>query len=325
MKGDNEMQVTHYNFGGRVYPVLHRVGTVATLLVAVIISLTGCSIRHFATTQLADALAESGSAYATDEDIDLVGAATPFGLKTIESLLESTPDHRGLLLAAAKGFTQYAYAYVQLPADELEHYDVSTAYAQRERARRLYLRARDYGLRGLAVQQSDFVERLRSDPRSAVAVARPDDVALLYWTGVAWAAAISLGKDDPFLVADLPVVVALIMRAYDIDDTFDHGALHVFLISYEMSRRAVVPDAAQRARDHFDRAVKLSNGLQAAPYVALAEAVAVQEQNRNEFMTLLGQALDIDINARADWRLVNLIMQRRARALLVRTDEYFTE
>jgi hypothetical protein len=47
------------------------------------------------------------------------------------------------ILAAARGFTQYAYVYVQLPADEMEDRDVAAAYAQRERARRLYLRARD--------------------------------------------------------------------------------------------------------------------------------------------------------------------------------------
>ncbi len=50
----------------------------------------------------------------------MVGQAIPFGLKTIEALLEEVPDHRGLLVAAASGFTQYAYAYVALPADEIE-------------------------------------------------------------------------------------------------------------------------------------------------------------------------------------------------------------
>ena len=189
----------------------------------------------------------------------------------------------------------------------------------------MYLRARDYGLRGLSLQQPDFIEQLSIDPKIIVDKVQPNDIALLYWTGVAWAAAISLGKDDPYLIADLPSIEALIMRAYEIDETFDNGSLHVFLISYEMSRSTISEGAAQRAREHFDRAVELSNHMQVAPYVALAEAVAIPEQSRDEFISLLNHALDIDVDTHADWKLTNLIMQRRARMLLARTDEYFTE
>jgi len=66
---------------------------------------------------------------------------------TIESLLASAPEHQGLLFAAASGFTKYSYAYVQQRADLLEDRDLAAATAERGRARRLYLRARDYGLR----------------------------------------------------------------------------------------------------------------------------------------------------------------------------------
>lgn len=287
--------------------------------------LNGCSIRQIAINQVSDALASGGDAFASDNDPNLVRDASPFSLKLMESLLAGNPKHRGLLLALSKGFTQYAYAYVQLHADELEENDITTAYSERERAKRMYLRARDYGLRGLSLQQPDFIEQLRVDPQITVNKAQPDDIELLYWTGVAWAAAVSLGKDNPYLIADLPSIEALIMRAYEIDETFDNGSLHVFLISYEMSRSTISEGAEQRAREHFDRAVKLSYGQQVAPYVALAEAVYIPEQNRNEFTNLLKQALAIDVEAHPEWRLVNLIMQRRARLLLARTDEYFLE
>jgi hypothetical protein len=108
------------------------------------------------------------------------------------------------LLAAARGFTQYAYGYVELPADLIEERDVAAAYAARDRACRLYLRARDYGLRGLSANHPGFAERLQSDPDAAVTSVGQDDVALLCWTAAAWGAAISLGKNDPTLLADLP-------------------------------------------------------------------------------------------------------------------------
>ena len=86
-------------------------------------STTGCSVRKFAATRVANVLAESGTTYASDNDPDLVGDALPFGLKTMEGLLEEIPEHRALLIATASGFTQYAYAYVDLPAFEISNSD----------------------------------------------------------------------------------------------------------------------------------------------------------------------------------------------------------
>src|ERR1041385_2937044 len=113
---------------------------------------TGCSIRRFALNQAADALAGSGTAFASDDDPDLIRAAAPFSLKLMESLLAENPRHPGLLAAAASGFTQYAYAFVQQDEDEAEPRDLTAAEALRARANRLYLRAKGYGLRGLEVR-----------------------------------------------------------------------------------------------------------------------------------------------------------------------------
>lgn len=297
-----------------------RLGTVVALL-AILAAAAGCSVREQVARSMGDALAGGGAVYAADDDIEFVGLATPFGLKTVESLLAVVPDHRGLLLAAARGFTQYAYVYIQSPAEEAEERDVTAAYAQRARARRMYLRARDYGLRGLGLD----AQGLREDPKAVLERTGLEDVALLYWSGVAWAAAIALGKDDPALVSGLPAVDALIRRAAALDADFDHGALRSFLVSYELSRPNASPDAIERARAHFARAVELSGGLQAGPYVALAESVAVASRDRRQFETLLAAALAVDPDKRADWRLVNLVMQRRAKRLLARADEFFPE
>jgi len=276
-----------------------------------------------AVNKLGDALAGGGTTFASDDDPQLVKAAVPFSLKLMESLLAESPKHKGLLFATASGFTQYAYAFVQQDADELEDENLTAATGMRERATRLYLRARNYGLRGLEARQRNFEKALRENPKAAVRAATARDVPLLYWTGVSWAAAISLSKDNPDLIADVPIIEALIDRALELDEAFDHGAIHSFLISYEMSRQGASGDAAVRSRMHFDRAVELSGGQLAGPYVSLAEAVSVQKQNVAEFKDLLNRALAIDPDSKTEWRLVNLIMQRRAKWLLARIDQLF--
>jgi hypothetical protein len=178
-------------------------------------------------------------------------------------------------------------------------------------------------MRGLDARHKGFEQSLRSDPKHAVQVTRKKDVPLLYWTSVSWAAAISLSKDNPEMIGELPQVEAMIDRALELDEAFDHGAIHSFLITYEMSRAGGEGDPTVRSRKHFERAVALSGGQQAGPYVALAEAVSVQKQDLKEFQSLLNRALAINPDAKPEWRLVNLVMQRRAKWLLGRTDELF--
>ena len=291
-------------------------------VILAVLSASSCTtLKHAALNQLSDALAGGGSSYATEDDPALVQAAAPFSLKLIESLLVENPAHAGLLLSATSGFTQYAYAFVQEDADELEGKDVAAATAMQARAGRLFLRAHGYGLRGLAVAHPDFPAQLQRDPRSAVRACRPADVPLLYWTAISWCAAIAAAKDQPALIAELPQAEALIDRALELDETFERGAIHAFLVTYEMARVGASGDPAVRAEQHFNRALALSGGGQASPLVAFAEAVCVQRQDRARFQAVLAQALAINPDAQPASRLLNLVMQRRARWLLARSDE----
>ena len=283
----------------------------------------GCSIKRMAVNRVGDALAGGGKTFASDDDPELIKAATPFSLKLMESLLAESPRHEGLLLATASGFTQFSYAFVQSDADETEEQDFTAAEAMRGRARRLYLRARNYGLRGLEVRHQGFDKAIRANPKAAVAVTTKKDVPLLYWTALSWAAAISLSKDNPDLIAEMPAVEALMDRALALNESFDYGAIHTYFITYEMSRPGGTGDPAARARRHFERALALSGGQQAGPMVSYAEAVCVQKQDLKEFQHWLKQALAINPDAKPEWRLANLIMQRRAQWLLSRTDQLF--
>jgi len=284
---------------------------------------SGCSVHHYVLNKASNAVAQTGTTFSSDDDPDLIKAAAPFGLKLTESMLAENPRHLGLLTSAASGFTQYAYAFVQEEADEVEPQDFAAAEAMRARARRLYLRAQGYGLRGLEVKHPGFGKALLANPKAAVRTATKSDVPLLYWTAAAWASAISLSKDNPELVGQIPAMEALIDRALELDESYGNGSIHTFMISYEMSRSGAAGDPAARARKHFERAMALSKGTDASPLVALAEAVTIQKQDVKEFESLLNRALAVNPDANPDNRLVNTVMQRRARWLLSRQSELF--
>ncbi len=290
-----------------------------------ILALPACSLQKLAVDRLGNALAESSSVYASDDDPDLVGAALPFGLKTIEGLLAQSPHNQGLLLAATSGFTQYAYGFVQTEADFIEDTDLTRAISLRERALRLYRRALGYGIRGIEEVQPGFSDLMKSDPDKALAPFCKKDVALLYWTAAAWGAAISLDKTNPALSAGLPTVEALIRRALELNPEFGAGVLYDFMIAYEGGRPAAGGGSISRARESLTRAVQLSGGLRAAPLVSFAETVDVAIQDRVEFKKLLDQALAVNIDDAPDQRLSNILAQRRAQWLLGRMDRLFVE
>ncbi len=81
-----------------------------------------------------------------------------------------------------------------------------------------------------------------------------------------------------------------------------------------------------KAMRHFDRSMELGGGRKISPLVTYAETVSVRTQNRGEFLTLLSRALAFDARKEApEFRLANIIAQRRARWLEGRVDELFLE
>jgi predicted anti-sigma-YlaC factor YlaD len=295
------------------------------LLLALFPLLNGCFIKSMAVDSIADSMAGTGDTFSSDNDPQLVGEAVPFSLKLMESILSATPRHTALLTALCKNFTEYAYAYVQSRSETIADEDYKQSKEQKLRAKKLYVRGRDYGLRALDTRFNNFSQLVRKDPKAAVLKAEKKDTEMLYWTGVAWMAAISLGKDDPELLSDMPQAEALIYKAYELDPDYDEGTIHDFLITFEGGRPAAMGGSAAKAKAHFDRALELSKGQDASAYVNYAEAVDVKKQDPVEFKEMLEKSLTIDPDKEPHSRLVNLIMQKRARWLLSRVDVLFVK
>ena len=293
-------------------------------LCALLLVGTGCSLKRMAVNGVANSLSEGGDVFARDDDPELVRDALPFGLKTMESLLETVPKHRGLLLSACQGYTQYAYGFIQLEAERIEPTQYEEAQRLQGRALRLFLRARDFGVRGLEVPHKGLASRLSVRPDSVVRVLKKQDVPWIYWTAASWGSAINLGKDRPELTADIEVVKALIQRGLELDETYEEGALHEAMILMEALPPAM-GGSPERAQRHFARAVDLSRGQRSSPYVTFAQSVSVASQNRKEFRQLLEKALDIDPDKNPKRRLETLILQNKARTLLARQNELFLE
>ena len=297
---------------------MRRLSLVALVLCA------GC-LKQIALGSVADSLSASGNGYARDDDPELVRDSIPVIIKLMEQIHDALPKHEALTVALTRTTTSYGVAFIAEDADRVEDKDVQAGKVLRNRAKRMFLRARGYGLDAmeLAIVGSRAVLTGTDRDKRATMLQRTTkkDVPAMYWLAAAWGEAIANAKDDMQLVGDLPIVAQLMKRALALDESWEEGAIHEFFITYD----AAQGEGKAAAKKHFERAVELSHNKKLAPYVTYAEAVCVDSQDKKEFVRLLDKVLAFDVDSDPDHRLVNILAQRRARWLMSRIQDLFAD
>jgi hypothetical protein len=278
-------------------------------------ALVGCAVRPFVVDKAADALDVQGQS--DEDDILLAREASAFYLKLSESVLKETPGNLKLAESVASGFTQYAYAFVAFDAEKIESQDAKAAQRMRERAARLYWRANQHAMRALEISLPGFKQALVKNDPQLLARLRQDQVGLAYWASASWGGFISLSKDDPDKVADLPLAVNLATLAWKKNPDFNRGGLTSLMGTFEASRPG---GSMALAEKYFDQAIAQSNGENAGPWVAKAESIALKKQDQKVFIQWLNEALRI---AKIHRNLENEVMRERAIWLIETADDLF--
>jgi predicted anti-sigma-YlaC factor YlaD len=280
---------------------------------------TACSLNKMAMKMVADTLSSStsGTTFTGDDDPELIGDALPFALKLYESLIAEMRDNPGLYLTTGSGFIMYANVWVQTPADMLPDSEFAKKKHMTARARRLYIRGRDYVLQGLEVKYPGFRASLDSgDQKKYLGGMKKEDVPFLYWAAAGWIAAYAADPFDIDMGIGVKNATLMIDTALNLEGDYGEGSIHDLLISYYGSLPQAMGGSEEKARYHFERAVEFSRGKKASPYVALASSISIKNQNMKEFTLLLNKALMINVDENPGNRLANIIAQRKARWLL---------
>lgn len=299
----------------------------AAMLLAFLLASGGCSVEQWALRQVSGLLTGeggiSGTVFTGEEDPQLVADSLPLTMKLHEALLESDPDNAALWMATGRLFATYANAFVQGPSEELPNTEFVARGEQLERAKLLYLRGREYILSGFELEQPGIsMALLTGDYAAALVGLDADLIDYVYWTAAAWLGAFTTDQFDFQLLLTLERPIAMLELVNQWSPDYDHGSAHEILISIYGGLPTELGGNRERAREHFARAVELSQGKKTSPYLALATAVSVPEQNRDEFQTLLQTALQIELDV-DQFRLLNVLGQRRARWLLDHQEDFF--
>jgi hypothetical protein len=112
------------------------------------------------------------------------------------------------------------------------------------------------------------------------------------------------------------------LRVVELDESYYYGGAHLFLGAYYSSRPAMYGGKPQLSREHFERALAISNRKFLLTLVTYAETYARMVFDKTLYENLLTEVLDqpLDDNEMAS---SNKLAQVMAKKLLDATEDFF--
>lgn len=288
-----------------------RVGEWGCIIFLLMGLFPGCSIQKLFVKTTTPILQNEIYTLYEEQDLVLGEMAVASGLKLLDGFIKADPQNSKFRLFASQGYASYTLGFVE---------DVD-----KERAVVLYQRARDYGLDVLKHDRifAGAVDGAIDVFQNAVNTFSKEDVPALFWTANSWGLLINVTRDSPAAYGDLPRVEALMQRVLALDERFYYGGAHLFFGLLNCLRPKMLGGNPEKGKEHFEKALSISDNKFLMTKVFYAQYYTVQVQNDSLFTQLLQEVLAASIDLIPEQRLVNAVAKKKARMLLARKEEFF--
>lgn len=276
-----------------------------SILATLVLMLAGCSLKEAVVRSSATLLDDLMAALSAESDPGHAREAAATLLVMLEGYIRADPENPALRRAAAQAYGSFAFGFLE--------------QSEPERARRLFKRGRDHGMRVLLPRPGQ--ERVPFE--ALLKHTGPEDLPLLFWTAYCWSGWINMSRQDPDALADLPRASAMMERARKLDPKFFYGGPDLFFGVYYASRSPLLGGSPKRARAHFIRAIAASDGRFLMAKLLYARHYAVRVQDKKLFTKLLDEIESARPGILPDQALANALARRRAKALRAQVEDLF--
>lgn len=282
-----------------------------TMIFVLIWATAGCALRTRVMVDLTTPVVEAMNvAFNKNCDIELMRDSMPFGLYSISGLIDISPKNEEFLINGAHGYFGYAFAFVE---DE-----------NPERAKRLYIQARDYGLR--AIYKDKYTEVLNTPVKEfdhKINGIRKKDITPLFWTTLSWLSYIRLNLSDVRVFLELPKAEALAARLMDLDETYFFGSPHVIMACYYAAQPELTGGDPVKSKAHFEKAIEMSEGKFLMHHLYYAKFYAVRIQDRELYLRLINHVLEAPDDILPSHCALTGICKAKAKIMLETVDDFF--
>jgi hypothetical protein len=288
----------------------------ALLAVTLSVSTTGCLKKVLIDGQISGTR-DGADAVSTLHDFEVARSTIRASLGTLEGLYKLAPyneDNLYLLTKAwtgvTSGFTEDDYELAQEGKD-----DQNTAY-QLQRTISGYERAQFFGIQLLNKKATGFdaAERNAETMRQWLLENFNDrkEAEDLLWISAAFIGLVGAARDNPAVVANLYIGVAIAERSVELNDKLEYGLGHMLLGAYH-ARTA--QSELDEAKQHFDAAVKIGGGKYLLTELNYASRYFCAKSDRKSYEKMLNDVLAAG-DPIPEARLQNLIAKRKAQRYL---------
>lgn len=299
------------------------------LAAACALSLSACNINKIVADGTGDLLEEGSPALDGFWDYEIAGYGVASAIIQLETFHHVSKDNEKLAMVLAKAYVGYAQGWVENEYEAaFQAGDFDKADRLRQRARNLYLRARNLGLHAMRVRDDGIDEVIKAVDETTLPKYLADnyvdkiDAAPIFWTGLAWGAAINMSLDQPDLIADLPLVKPFIERARELDDMYFNGAAYIALGTIEASFPPALGGDPEKGKDWFERGLERTERKNHLLQVMYARSYCVNTRNTELFFKLLNEVIEAG-DAGDAFRLSNKVARLRAERYLAHAKELF--
>ncbi len=299
------------------------------LAAALFVGQVGC-MERLAANSTVRIMGRASPAVQTFADPYLAEEAIPYSIAQSEGLALVLPDSVPLRVNLLRTYGSYGFGFLEERMEQAEADDDEARIEHfRTRASLAYQRARQIGFETMNLEESgdggpEAAFHRGVDAWKAYLQRFDDDeqTGIVFWTGYAMARYISLNKDNPDVLADLPFAVACFERAYQLDHTYNNFAPHVAMAGYYSRASEALGGQPADARREFEAAINATHRGFLTYLVMEARFYAVMVQDRALYRTLLEEVINAG-DVMPEQRLANQIAKRRARRYLAQIDDLF--
>jgi hypothetical protein len=257
-------------------------------------ALSSCSLNRAAARVTSGVIDKGLPAVFTQSDPQYVKEALPANLELMEILIQNDPGNKSLLVNAAQGFCGYAFMFLE---DESP-----------ERASAFYAKGQDYALRALG--------------GATAATAKKKDAHALFWNTFCKASYINLNRDKPEAIAEITELEPAALKLLQLEPGYYYNGAQSILGAYYAIRPKMLGGDPDKAREHFELALKGAGGDFLLNRYMYAKLGAVAAQDQELFEKLLDSVISAEPKD-GETRLADEVAKLKAKKLLEKKDELF--
>jgi hypothetical protein len=255
----------------------------------------------------------------TVADYELARSAASAGLAQFEGMHRIGPNNTDALFLLTKGWVGYGFAFAEDDYEAaVDANNEDLADYHKRRARMAYERGVFYGLELLGHKAEGFDAAKKNEETFKKWLDGnfddAEDAPELFWTGYAWLARVNISKDDPAMVGELFIGIAMLEKARQLDESYNHYAALAALGAYHARTAMSEMDDAQKL---FEEALQKTERKSLVVQLNYATRYACNKGDKALYEKLLNEVLTSD-DPDPQQRLTNAVAKRRAKRALTK-------